>query len=146
MKHKIEYYYYPMSIIIIKNKKKRLSYLLQLCNGWLHSFSVVLFNLAPAVLFSCGHSLSCPLWRGYWRRQKSKEAKMQSFTHSLKDSNDTISFSINNEIMSFINTTLFCSQFNNWFMETASYDWFRLLISEFTGSWLTTTTLYISYW
>ena len=37
---------------------------------------------------------------------------MQSFTHSLKDSNDMMSFSINKELMSFINMTLFCSQFN----------------------------------
>ena len=37
---------------------------------------------------------------------------MQSFTHSLKDSNDTMSFSINKELMSFINMTLFCGQFN----------------------------------
>ena len=37
---------------------------------------------------------------------------MQSFTHALKDSNDTMSFSINKELMSFINMTLFCSQFN----------------------------------
>ena len=37
---------------------------------------------------------------------------MQSFTHSLKDSNDTMSFSINKELMGFINMILFCSQFN----------------------------------
>ena len=37
---------------------------------------------------------------------------MQSFTHALKDSNDTMSFSINKELISFISTTLFCSQFN----------------------------------
>ena len=37
---------------------------------------------------------------------------MQSFTHSLKDSNDTMSFSINKELMSLINTTLFCNPFN----------------------------------
>ena len=37
---------------------------------------------------------------------------MQSFTHFLKDSNDTMSFSINKELMSFINMKLFCSQFN----------------------------------
>ena len=37
---------------------------------------------------------------------------MQSVTNSLKDSNDTMSFSINKELMSFINMTLFCSQFN----------------------------------
>ena len=143
MKHKIEYYYYPMSIIFFLKKKKEKKNCHISSNCAMDDCTLsVLSYLIWLLLFSSRVVTHCLVLFGEVtdENKNQKEAKTQSFTHSLKDINDTMPFSINKELMSFINTTVFCSQFNNWFMETTPYVWFRLFIPEFTGSWLTNTT------